>query len=57
MQERLLGSAAKFRRPSGEGSYAAAILANLNSAIRSEFLEASLRFGGELHAEKYKRNN
>jgi hypothetical protein len=41
----------------GEGSDTPAILANLDGAIGGEFLETSLQFSGEIHAEKYKENN
>ena len=53
VKKRLLRSAAHFPGESGEGSDAPATLANLDSAIRGEFLETSLQFGGEVHAKEY----
>jgi hypothetical protein len=54
VQERLFRGTAYFPGKSREGSHASAILANLDGAIRGEFLEASLQLGGEVHAEEYK---
>jgi hypothetical protein len=54
MQKGLLRSAANFPGESREGSDASSILANLDRAIRGEFLKAGLQFGGEVHAKEYK---
>jgi hypothetical protein len=54
MQERLLRRTANFPGKSGEGSHPSAVLANLDRAIRSEFLKAGLQLDREVHAKEYK---
>jgi hypothetical protein len=57
VQERLLRGTANFPGKSGEGSHSSAVFANLDRAIRGEFLEAGLQLDGEVHAKEYKGNN